>query len=186
MREINNIVIHCTYTPPGMDIGVEEIREWHVKENKWTDIGYHFVIRRDGSVEAGRPLERPGAHVKGHNSDSIGVAWVGGKSPRSKKTQDNRTREQDEAMVILIEDLQQKFPGAAVIGHRDFEGVKKDCPGFDVQQWYSEKCNTRKKAPEVPVQKERTIRRSTIFRLGLSIIWKLWRYHRSSRRQSGE
>ena len=186
MREINNIVIHCTYTPPRMDIGVEEIREWHVKENKWTDIGYHFVIRRDGSVEAGRPLERPGAHVKGHNSDSIGVAWVGGKSPRSKKTQDNRTREQDEAMVILIEDLQQKFPGAAVIGHRDFEGVKKDCPGFDVQQWYSEKCNTRKKALEVPVQKERTIRRSTIFRLGLSIIWKLWRYHRSSRRQSGE
>ena len=77
MRFIEKIVIHCTFTPPTMNIGVEEVRKWHVEENKWSDIGYHFVIRRDGTVESGRPVERPGAHVKGHNSNSIGIAWVG-------------------------------------------------------------------------------------------------------------
>lgn len=78
MREINLIVVHCTYSRPSMDIGVEEIRKWHVEGNSWTDIGYHYVIRRDGTIEDGRPIERPGAHVKGHNSNSIGIAWVGG------------------------------------------------------------------------------------------------------------
>ena len=183
MREITKIVIHCTATPPSMDIGVNEVRRWHVEENKWTDVGYHFVVRRNGQVETGRPLERPGAHVKGHNSDSIGIAWVGGLDEKATYAEDNRTPEQDEALFNLIDNLQEKFPGAALMGHRDFKGVKKSCPCFDAREWFAEKCSTRNEALEVQVQKEKTIRPSTIFRFALSIIWKLWRHHRSSRQR---
>ena len=63
-----------------MDIGVKEIRKWHVDENKWSDIGYHDVIRRNGAIETGRPLEKPGAHAKGHNQNAIGICLVGGKA----------------------------------------------------------------------------------------------------------
>lgn len=191
MREIQFIVIHCTYTPPSADIGVEEIRKWHVEERGWTDIGYHFAVRRDGTVEVGRPIERPGAHVKGHNSNSIGIAWVGGMAQGAKKPEDNRTEEQNEAMVDLIKDLQQKFPGAAVMGHRDFRGVKKQCPCFDVREWYKESCNTEKKdleteakpADQVKEEPGKTVRLSTIFKFILSITWKLWKYHRSTQRR---
>ena len=69
MREINSIVVHCSATPPSSDIVVNEIREWHVKEKNWSDVGYHFVVKRDGTIEDGRPVKRPGAHVKNHNFD---------------------------------------------------------------------------------------------------------------------
>lgn len=183
MREINLIVVHCTYSPPRLDIGVEEIRKWHVEENSWTDIGYHFVIRRDGTIEDGRPVERPGAHVKGHNSNSIGIAWVGGMSDGSKEPEDNRTEAQNEAMVYLIKKLQQEFPGAALMGHCDFKGVDKQCPCFDVRKWFAKLCSTEKKEAEDRNQKEKTVRPSTIFKFLLSITWKLWRYHRSTRRR---
>lgn len=183
MRDISTIVVHCSATPPSMDIGVEEIRKWHVEGNSWTDIGYHFVIRRDGTIESGRPIERPGAHVKGHNSNSIGVCWVGGVSEANGRAQDNRSDQQTAALFGLIQDLQQKFPGAALMGHRDFKGVKKDCPSFDVRKWFVEQCNTEKKEVEERSPKERTVRPSTIFKFLLSITWKLWRYHRSTRQR---
>jgi len=77
-RPINLIVVHASYTPPSMDIGAETIRDWHVNDNGWDDIGYHYVITRAGEVEVGRPLEMAGAHVRGHNDDSIGVCLIGG------------------------------------------------------------------------------------------------------------
>ena len=76
-RTINEIDIHCSATPPNMDIGVKEIRQWHVAKN-WSDIGYHDVIRRDGTLEEGRPLERAGAHIRGRNANSIAVCMIGG------------------------------------------------------------------------------------------------------------
>ncbi len=78
MREINEIIVHCSATPESMDIGVKEIRDWHVNDNKWDDIGYHFVIRRDGTIECGRSIDKAGAHCKGHNAHSIGMCLVGG------------------------------------------------------------------------------------------------------------
>lgn len=190
MRKINTIVVHCSATPPSMDIGVEEIRKWHVEENSWTDIGYHFVIRRDGTVESGRSLKRPGAHVKNYNSDSIGICWVGGVSEANGRPQDNRSAEQTAALFDLIQDLQQKFPGTALMGHRDFEGVTKACPCFDVREWFVKQCNTEKKElEEAPAKEERKgalekmALLSTTFKFILSITWKLWRHHRSSRQR---
>lgn len=183
MRQIELIVVHCTYSPPRMDIGVEEIRKWHVEGNGWSDIGYHYVIRRDGEVEVGRPLKRPGAHAKGYNSNSIAIAWVGGMASGSDKPEDNRTAAQNEAMVSLIKELQQEFPGAALLGHRDLKGVKKDCPCFDVREWFVKECNTEKKEAEEPSRSAKTVRPSMIFKYLLSITWKLWKYHRSTRQR---
>ena len=88
MRQIDHIIVHCSYTPPSMDIGAETIREWHTlpkpKGRGWSDIGYHWVIRRNGTVEAGRSEERAGAHAKGYNQDSIGICLIGGKSEKRK------------------------------------------------------------------------------------------------------
>ena len=60
MRKINLIVIHCSDTYARMDIGVNEIRQWHLQRG-FNDIGYHYVIRRDGAIEQGRPIEKPGS-----------------------------------------------------------------------------------------------------------------------------
>ena len=78
MRKINEIILHCSATPASMDIGAKEIRDWHVNGNHWRDIGYHWVIRRDGTVEKGRPEYQVGAHCLNHNANSIGVCMVGG------------------------------------------------------------------------------------------------------------
>lgn len=185
MREIKKIIVHCSYTKPRMDIGVEEIRTWHVEENKWTDVGYHYVIRRDGTIETGRPLERPGAHVRGQNHDSIGICWVGGMAQDSSLAEDNRTADQSKALFDLIQDLQEKFPGAGVLGHRDIQGVSKACPCFDVRTWYADACmNTERKDLEKKRdQQESTARPSMTFRFSLWIILKLWRLYRFIRRR---
>jgi N-acetylmuramoyl-L-alanine amidase len=77
MRPINRIIIHCTATPEGRDVTISDVRKWHIARG-WRDVGYHFLIRLDGTVETGRPIEQAGAHVKGFNSDSIGIAYAGG------------------------------------------------------------------------------------------------------------
>ena len=78
MRKIRKIIIHCSATKEGQDIDAKEIKKWHVEGNGWSDIGYHYVIKLDGTVEEGRPIERSGAHTLNHNHDSIGVCYIGG------------------------------------------------------------------------------------------------------------
>lgn len=132
MRDLNTIIIHCSATYPDMDIGVEEIRHWHVNGNGWSDIGYHFVIRRDGSIELGRPIEAAGAHAKGHNADSIGICMVGGKA-RDGKQAANFTAAQWATLSDLVGIQQQKHDIETVIGHNEVSD--KACPAFDVQAW---------------------------------------------------
>ncbi|MDR2946317.1 MAG: N-acetylmuramoyl-L-alanine amidase [Candidatus Adiutrix sp.] len=147
MRRINYIAIHCSATRanvdekitlPGEDIGVAEIRRWHTdpkpKGRGWRDIGYHYVIRRDGSVETGRPLDEVGAHVAGYNSSSVGVCLVGGVS-EDGKSENNFEPPQWEALKILVASLKKRFPAAKIQGHRDFPRVAKDCPCFDTRAW---------------------------------------------------
>lgn len=133
MRHIDEIIIHCSYTYPFMDVGVEEIRKWHVEENNWNDIGYHYVIRRSGDVETGRPVDIPGAHVGGRNTHSIGVCLVGGRS-RAPHPNCNFLPAQWDALRDLVLDLKKKYPDAAIRGHYEFN-QHKTCPTFDVTAW---------------------------------------------------
>lgn len=137
MRKINLIVIHCADTYARMDIGVKEIREWHLARG-FNDIGYHYVIRRDGTIEAGRPLEKPGAHAVGYNSQSIGICYAGGKGDNDKP-EDNRTPAQKQALHDLVNSLKQQFPQAKIVGHRDLPGVQKACPCFSVLYEFANK-----------------------------------------------
>lgn len=133
MREINSIIVHCSYTYPEMDIGAEEIRRWHVDGNKWVDIGYHYVIRRNGVIEPGRDLSRAGAHTRGHNADSVGICLVGGKA-RGKAQQCNFTPQQWGALENLVTDLKREYPAALIRGHNDYT-ASKTCPTFDAKAW---------------------------------------------------
>jgi N-acetyl-anhydromuramyl-L-alanine amidase AmpD len=130
MREIKRLIIHCAATKPDMDIGVEEIREWH-KERGWKDIGYHFVIRRTGEIEKGRPVSQVGAHAKGHNLDSIGICLVGG-IDEDGDADANFTFEQYVALEQFVDEAEDYYGDLDVLGHRDLPGVAKACPCFDV------------------------------------------------------
>ncbi|MGI9277950.1 MAG: N-acetylmuramoyl-L-alanine amidase [Endozoicomonas sp.] len=134
----NLLVVHCSDTPADMDIGAGHIRDWHVIDNGWSDIGYHYVITRDGSIQPGRPLDKVGAHVRGHNHNSVGICLVGGMGTRGQP-EPNYTPEQYTALSILLPGLQTLYPEATVQGHRDFPGVDKDCPCFDVVEWLAGK-----------------------------------------------
>ena len=128
------IVIHCSATPPGMDIGAAEIGRWH-RARGWLEIGYHFVIRRDGKVELGRSIMRAGAHVKGYNDMSLGICLIGGSSKFNlKRAENNFTPLQWEALTELLIVTSELFPNVEVVGHRDLDD-KKSCPSFDVKEW---------------------------------------------------
>lgn len=135
MRTIDSIILHCTSTPEGKDYKIDEIRRWHVVGNGWRDIGYHYVVHPDGSVDAGRPVEQIGAHCKGHNSTSIGVAYIGGMTADMKSPKDTMTEAQNASLVRLVRELMQRYRilSSNIYGHREFE--PKACPSFDVQDW---------------------------------------------------
>lgn len=132
----DHIVIHCSATRAIQDIGASDIRKWHMAKG-WRDIGYHFVIRRNGKVEKGRALDAIGSHVAGHNANSVGVCLVGGLNNDTYAPEANYTAAQWAALKVLVADLLKKFPNAKVLGHRDFAGVKKACPCFDAKPWAS-------------------------------------------------
>lgn len=132
MRAINKIIIHCAETKPDMDIGAKEIREWHVKDRGWSDIGYHFVIRRNGVIETGRAIETPGAHVLGHNADSIGICLVGGWGGKFDYTRHQILALDELAMRLVLENPNP----VDVAGHCDFT-TAKTCPNFDVRRFFS-------------------------------------------------
>tara|TARA_R100000664_G_scaffold20807_1_gene30033 strand:+ start:943 stop:1365 length:423 start_codon:yes stop_codon:yes gene_type:complete len=126
------IVIHCSYTKPNMDIGLREIRNWHVNDNGWRDVGYHYIIRRNGEVELGRNVKDTGAHAAGYNHKSIGIALVGGMAD-DNSTEDNFTDKQWTTLLDLVKQKLIDYPDAKVIGHNEIS--EKDCPCFDVQKW---------------------------------------------------
>lgn len=133
MRTINRIIIHCSATPEGKDYTVDTIRKWH-KQKGYSDIGYHYVIYRDGSIMKGRPLEKIGAHTVGYNTGSIGICYIGGLAKDCKTPKDTRTKEQKESLLKLVHSLKEQFPNATIHGHNEF--AAKACPSFNVQEWY--------------------------------------------------
>lgn len=133
MRTINKFIIHCSATPEGRDYTVEQIRKWHLAR-RFKDIGYHYVIYRDGSIHTGRPVAQAGAHCIGQNANSIGICYIGGLAKDCKTPKDTRTEAQRKAIVQLLKDLHKRFPLATVHGHREF--VSKACPCFDTHTEY--------------------------------------------------
>ena len=139
MRAIHTIVVHCSATPKSHNIGAKEIREWHLAKG-WSDNGYHYVIRRNGKRELGRPITKIGAGVKGHNRGAIHICIVGGVNADDRmKAVFNFTRKTMTGLDILLRHLTHIYKGAKVKGHRDFPGVKKACPCFDVRAWWYNK-----------------------------------------------
>ena len=133
MRAINEIIVHCTATKAGQRFTVRDVRKWHL-ERGFNDIGYHFLVLLDGMIQEGRPIEKTGAHCKGHNQNSIGVCYVGGLD-KDGNPADTRTDEQKEALLCLLKDLKRQYPNATVHSHRDF--AKKACPSFDATKEYA-------------------------------------------------
>lgn len=115
-----------------MDIGADEIRGWHTAKG-WQDIGYHFVIRRKGIVEKGRPIEQVGAHVEGQNANSIGICMVGGVNSADRPDA-NFSHRQWAALHDLVSELVDDYPDAQVVGHRSYS--TKACPSFDAVAWW--------------------------------------------------
>lgn len=139
MRAINDLVIHCSATKADVDVGVTEIDRWHRARNPPFDmIGYHFVIRRNGALEYGRPVPRQGAHVEGHNAHSIAVCLVGGIGEDGRPVS-NYTASQWWKLSELTRIIVHIYPWINVCGHRDYIGVAKACPCFDVKAWWRER-----------------------------------------------
>lgn len=134
--DVRFIVVHCSATPPTMNIGRQEIDRWH-RQRGFREIGYHYVIRRDGSIEVGRDLDKVGAHVEGYNAVSYGICLVGGVDA-DNQPEDNFEKAQKAALIPLIEKLLARSPKAKVLGHRDLPRVNKACPSFDVKEWWGE------------------------------------------------
>ena len=136
MRKINKIIIHCTDTPEQRHHDVSDIRRWHLKRG-FNDIGYHFLIHIDGTIEEGRPIEKIGAHCSGQNRGSIGICYVGGMAKDMKKRKDTRTQAQKDSLIKLIHELIYKYNKDMTIhGHNEYANHKA-CPCFNVQEEYA-------------------------------------------------
>jgi N-acetyl-anhydromuramyl-L-alanine amidase AmpD len=148
MRKINYIVLHCSATKAGQKVTIADIRDWH-KQRGFKDIGYHYVIYDDGIIVTGRNPAEAGAHVEGHNSDSIGICYTGGLDATGKPA-DTRTESQKSSILSLLKTLKKLYPKAIILGHRDFSkdtnqnGVIdpyeriKECPCFDAKPEYKD------------------------------------------------
>ncbi|WP_163836931.1 N-acetylmuramoyl-L-alanine amidase [Spartinivicinus ruber] len=123
--KITKLVVHCSDTPDDRDVTAADIHLWHVQRS-WSGIGYHKVIRRDGVIENGRPEFWPGAHVKGHNRNSLGVCLVG---------RDEFTPDQLDSLERVLTRWKDQHPLAEICGHTDLD-PKKTCPNFDVGEWW--------------------------------------------------
>lgn len=148
MRMINLIVVHCSATKGDCTLSPEDLDLLH-RCRGFNGTGYHYYIRKDGTVHLTRPIERIGAHAKGFNSNSIGICYEGGLNCRGRPA-DTRTQEQKTSLRLLVHQLQERFPGCQVCGHRDLspdlngngkiepEEWVKACPCFEVKAEFKE------------------------------------------------
>lgn len=134
MRKINEIIVHCTATQDGKNIKVEDINRWH-KERGWNMIGYHYVVYLDGTIHQGRSEDQIGAHCLKHNTNSIGVVYVGGLDTEGRP-KDTRTEAQKKGLRQILTELKRKYPKATIHSHKDF--APKACPSFDATKEYKD------------------------------------------------
>ena len=134
MRTITLIVVHCSAVKPDQLSSAAQIDTWHRQRGFHLGIGYHYVIRRNGEIEAGRPEYLVGAHCKNHNAHSIGVCYEGGLNARGQPA-DTRTEAQKKTLLSLLRALKVDYPDALIVGHHDLN-PQKACPCFDAVQEY--------------------------------------------------
>ena len=126
---VSYIIIHCTATRETQDYTPEQLKRDHMARG-FIDVGYHFYIRKDGTVTQHRKLNEVGAHCRPFNRCSIGVCYEGGLDANGKP-KDTRTIAQRGSLVKLLIELKQKFPKAAIRGHNEMPGATiKECPSF--------------------------------------------------------
>lgn len=133
MREITEIIVHCTATRAGREYGLGDVDRWH-RARGWKGIGYHYLVGLKGELWSGRPEAEAGAHCTGHNARSIGVCYVGGLDGEGRPA-DTRTEAQKRTLLTLLRGLRRRFPQAAIHSHRDF--AAKACPCFDATREYA-------------------------------------------------
>lgn len=163
-RRIDKLIIHCSAVGPKQTSSARQIDAWH-RAKGWQMIGYHYVIRRDGSIEIGRPADMIGAHTSGQNANSLGICYEGGlvemkelKNEKMKeltptdghssllipnsslKPADTRTPEQKATLLALLKHLKTLYPNATIHGHNEF--ARKACPCFDARSEYAELLHT--------------------------------------------
>ena len=136
MRTITLLVIHCSAVRPDQTSSAAQIDTWHRRQGWHLGIGYHYVVRRDGQIESGRPEWMVGAHCKNHNAHSLGICYEGGLDARGQPA-DTRTLAQKLALLQLLEVLHRKYPKALIVGHHDLN-PQKACPCFDAVKEYAE------------------------------------------------
>lgn len=135
---VRYIVIHCAASRPSLNVTVKMIDAWHRARPDMDGygIGYHWLVKRDGSRVKGRDERYIGCHVANHNTNTIGVCLEGGvKETDFRRPEDNFTPIQKRMAAALVRDLLRRYPGATVLGHRDFPRVAKACPSFDAREW---------------------------------------------------
>ena len=133
MRLVKEIIIHCSATREGQQISVDTIRDWHLAKG-WNNIGYHFYIDLDGTINKGRDIDKIGAHCKGHNRNSIGICYCGGVETDGKTPKDTRTQEQKDSLLHVLKTLKAMYPEAVIYSHNEF--AAKACPSFDATEEY--------------------------------------------------
>lgn len=136
MLPIRFLTIHCAATPEGRDVSPETIEVWD--KAKFGQKSYHWIVTLDGAMHRRMGDDIKGAHTGGHNTGNIGVCYVGGMDKQMKQPKDTRTAAQKSAMLSLVRTYRARYPGIIVRGHRDWPGVKKACPSFDVAAWLGE------------------------------------------------
>lgn len=136
MRTITLIIIHCSATRADRSYSFDTCRLDHIRHRRFSDIGYHYYLTRDGRLHPGRPLERVGAHCLHHNRHSIGICYEGGLTPEGLAA-DTRTPAQKSTLLSLLRELKQRFPRALIVGHHDLN-PQKSCPCFDAAGEYGE------------------------------------------------
>lgn len=157
---VNEVMVHAAATRPEwmsnlpLSVKVKEIRRWHVEDNKWRDIGYHWIIDRDGSVAPGRAENQIGAGCAGRNNGVIHICLIGGHGSSPKDLfEEHFTAAQDVALRMLIEEIQGRTKIKLITGHNQY--ANKACPGFHVPGWFKHK----------PVQERTSLMESETIRI---------------------
>ncbi|MDO4216156.1 MAG: N-acetylmuramoyl-L-alanine amidase [Bacteroidales bacterium] len=133
MREIRLIIVHCSAVKPSQTSSLRQIDEWH-RAQGFHSCGYHYIVRRDGTVEKGRDETVVGSHCQGFNAQSIGICYEGGLDENGTP-KDTRTPQQKTTLLTLIKELKTRYPHAQVKGHHDFN-PHKACPCFPAATEY--------------------------------------------------